>query len=753
MADVNPGRPPALLWSRLTGWGAAAFPVVLWLFATFFFLGRLGKWLDDYWLGLRDPVTGAYELPLWPWDTWPFFYRPLHLFFVHYAQTLLWHHDWANHLINVLSHGLVVFLLWRFLRAHTRTGQAATVAAIAFLVYPLGYEVIFWPAAVNASIATATFLLLAMMYVGYVRAGGGPALLWLMAMVAFSIPCWNEQPATGIAALGLLGWAVAPRRESVEERVRRCLAPVILGGLACVIYIVLVQATAPAGARGSEGSLAPWSHLPARIADVYREVTHKKMFGEWTRHIVLGGLSQGWAVLARPPSWLWLALLVPTTLLWLRRWMGREVIVRDDRDSLTRPAGVFAFGLGLFLIAWLPVALLKAQIVEPRICYFPALGLAVAGAMVIDQLGVWLAPYRASCALFKGVVGVALLAWALPSALAMVGVQDALRKRYRLDRREMDQLKAMVPDPPAGTVFVPLHIEDMGLAASTGYSNFDKFAVGALGTPWSAKSIIDWTYGRDDLYCTARSWWQPLALRALNARTAWYPLMPGPRRSSHPAGGPRISWSRMVPFVVDAKGQVHLVSLIRVTRPDHQGLLIPISYVQGLLRERGLPDHEFTIADKAGTADLPPRDVWRWATTGQPVQLTTVCAWGSDRVCVAMHPRYPDQQDMALMSTILPPADRAYRLHFRATFAEHDPNQGKGDGVELLWYLDEQRSAPLASLSLPPGRLAADQRWFPVSFTMPAHAQPRTLSVEVLPGPAGDWSYDMVRVTCGDREE
>ena len=55
---------------------ALVFPVALWWFATFFFWGRWGRYLDDYVFGMRDPVTGAVD---WASPFRDYFWRPLHL--------------------------------------------------------------------------------------------------------------------------------------------------------------------------------------------------------------------------------------------------------------------------------------------------------------------------------------------------------------------------------------------------------------------------------------------------------------------------------------------------------------------------------------------------------------------------------------------------------------------------------------------------------------------------------------------------
>ena len=486
--------------SRLARAGALAFPVVLLLFATLPHLTRPGERLDGSRTHSSDFAAGERGLELRP-----LFYRPLHLVFAHQAQPLLRNHDLAGRLISAGCHGLVVLMLWWFLRARIRTGLAAAIAAIAFMVHPLHYEVIFSPSAASTGIAVATFLLLAMMYVRYVRTGGGPGLLWLTALAFASILCWNEQPAAGMIALPLLGWGVASRRIAIEERLRRCLAPIVLGAVAVALYIVLVQSTAPESSPGSGSSPVAQTDLPTRIAVLVEQVP-EKLAGAWTSQALPGTTRQTLTAIAEPGFMVWAAALLLTAGLWLVRWVGRDLNPRSETSASCQPAAVFSFGLLVFVIAWPAALLLGTQTIEPRACYFPLLGLTIAAAVLIDQLVVWFSTRRVPRALFRLGSGAVLLAWAFPSALALVGDQDMLRDRYRFDQHRTERPHTLAPGAPAEVLRVRFRIEEGPIRI--GFGSLDLPAVEALGHG-SATAIIDRTYPGDDPHGNAYPWRQP----------------------------------------------------------------------------------------------------------------------------------------------------------------------------------------------------------------------------------------------------
>src|SRR6185295_6746650 len=128
------------------------------LLATFYFLGDLGRWTDD-WAGiLRDPVTGASDLLHARLFT-PYFHRPLLSLTIYTIQTLLADHVPLQHALNIPVHAAVGALLYLLLRRLNLSTKSAAAATILFLVYPAHWEVTLWATAITTGIAAACALL------------------------------------------------------------------------------------------------------------------------------------------------------------------------------------------------------------------------------------------------------------------------------------------------------------------------------------------------------------------------------------------------------------------------------------------------------------------------------------------------------------------------------------------------------------------------------------------------------------------
>src|SRR5262245_29281979 len=123
-------------------WAGALFPVALWFLATFFLLGDLGKFTDDWYYVQRVPETGRIEslVSARPLHFW----RPLYRVIVPSLITVFWKADWVVHLISAVAHGAVAWLLWRLMRELRVPGPGAAIGALFFLVWPSHFEPVFW---------------------------------------------------------------------------------------------------------------------------------------------------------------------------------------------------------------------------------------------------------------------------------------------------------------------------------------------------------------------------------------------------------------------------------------------------------------------------------------------------------------------------------------------------------------------------------------------------------------------------------
>jgi len=267
-------------------------------------------------------------------------------------------------------------------------------------------------------------------------------------------------------------------------------------------------------------------------------------------------------------------------LYWWPRWRAAAVPENSliQRSSIRHGLSILA-GLAIFVLAWLPVGVVREHILEPRMYYYPTIGLIISLASMFDAVLMrWCQHgrrHRSTIALIGIVASVA----GLLGGLSLAGAQQMFQARSRLDDSEMVQLRELVPSPPPETYFVPLSVENR--PARTGVAVFDSLAMGALSTPWSAQAIVQATYHRGDVFTTCCNWWMP------------GPPIEQPDRSGfrYRIQDKRIAWPQSLPFVIDRHGRVHLVDRIRWGQAGDDGVELP--HVRAILQQRALPGRTF----------------------------------------------------------------------------------------------------------------------------------------------------------------
>src|SRR5262245_59663942 len=80
------------------------FPLVVWLVATLWFGGELGRFSDDYRLLHRDPVSGVLELPAGPNPEHAYFWRPAFIYLINNLVTLAYGREWIVHVLSAVLH-------------------------------------------------------------------------------------------------------------------------------------------------------------------------------------------------------------------------------------------------------------------------------------------------------------------------------------------------------------------------------------------------------------------------------------------------------------------------------------------------------------------------------------------------------------------------------------------------------------------------------------------------------------------------
>jgi hypothetical protein len=582
------------------------FAGLLWACATLFLLGDLGKWADDYAFCMRDPATGSYAR-LTPSNSR--FFRPLSRKLVA-LHTLLWFHDRSKHVICGASHALTVLLLWYLLRALGFRSGIAVGTSLLFLVYPAPYEVVFWVSALGYGLATSLFLVLSLLVLRLAgRASSSIFGLVGLAGLAFAIVCLNEQPAAGMAALPLLALCGSGAAQPLRRRV---IAACRIGGscaLAVAVYVFLYVSTVGPTERGMPATLTTLADAPSRATQLAGQIGRGLLSAEFTR----GALRAGVAELAAHPirALLWIGLLSVVGGVWLI--LGREagrsrtdhLIRTDDLPAPERaaPGYAFLFGTSLFLVAWIPVFVVRDQGVFSRLLYFPAIGLAVVAASLVEGLArrierSWL-PGRWWRSTLVVPLGAALMA----GAVSMVGVQGLFHRRAVIDADQARQLLALVPDPAPDSIFVSL--SPLRSAAQTGFSAFDDALAGPLEYPWAATHFVRWTYRRRDLFAAWQNRFEPSNVHGADADglyffrlTYLYPLTVPYRALEGELH--LLPWKEVIPFVTEPDGQVRLVTDLVLRDPDgSERRFVPPQALRAASAGH-LPAHAYTIALRSG---------------------------------------------------------------------------------------------------------------------------------------------------------
>lgn len=750
---IQPTRP-----RRCRRWPVVVFPVVLWAFATCYFGGRLGKWMDDYVNSVRDPVTGE-----WSWAdifertaSFGAFYRPATHFLVVAKATLFDDHFWVNSLLNCATHGLAAWLLWHLLRRLTQNRRSAWVGAIFFLVYPVGHEAVLCSSGQPTSIATGTFLLLALTYWRYARGAWGWKSVLLMVGLAYSIPNWQEPPAVTVVALPLLYFAARKTDGEWRTHLWRSLAPVVACCLALGIYVMLWQTTdfRTKEAKGGPGTWVSHDQLIARAATLARSAETQFHM----ESIATGGFEQGQRVLRSVRGAIWIVLLLVSLVPWLHQWFRSPF--HDPHPAAGTPFRTLVLGalfsIVAFLLAWLPILLSLQAGAESRLCYHPGLFLAILLAIAVDAVAGAARGWSVSRALFVMVSGVGLTCAALYLSVCFVGVQSLYREQYQLDQTIMAQLRERLPSPQGGTVFVPLSID--ATSVHTGVAGFDRGIYGGLEFCWVAPKVVRRAYKRTDLLMTSRCWNGAIPIEAPTSEGFTYtepdPLFRAEMQIT-PKGGVRIPWCRVVPFTVDANRHVHLVSTIHVARGPKDGFDVTFEQVADAQRRSKLPEVTFVLEDPDAWADMSELSGWRWVETDQAATFNRISNWGRRTVpCVWLHAPYPGHTERRAIATELAPSPGNSRIYFQVGFSQWDlENRPWGDGVDLAWYFQAQKDRPLRSMHITPEQIASRKQWMDVCVDIPALRRPRTLVVEIGPGPKGDYDYDACWITIGYSED
>lgn len=707
------------------------FCAVVWALGTLFHGGALGKWCDDYGNYLRDPVSDTFSFAAYtPRLTGR---APLTYAFHAYAQNVFWHADWVVHAFAAAMHGVNAVLVGLLVRSVLGGWRGAVLAGLVAASWPAGHEAVFWMTGICAVLGPTAALGLMLLYTRFAQGRVGWWFLVPGVVLAWMIPAFYEQPALVLPVLPLLYLAAARTGEpGIRRVVRGTLAGVVLC-VGLVVYLWGMVSTLSPESRGGASSFTTLEQLPAKIAATAGQAWSWMTMQELGRGMVRQGFLE---FAAHPASALvWTAALMLAGAGFWRAWTRGPL----DQPPAGDEPGVVArrrWFLGLFALAWavamfVPVAAVRDQGVVSRLVYAPGLAAALLVGVVAD----WLAPRAGrERGWVVRAIGAGAIVFAVFGAVALVGAQGGFKRRSEMDIAQWAQLRAAVPDAKPGTLFVPLDLRDW--ATSTGSRRFDSQFLGVFDFSYTMGRAARAFLGRRDVANLGHNRWRPGGAGDFTDADErglvplWDVGLPGE------AKGTRVPWERVVPFVVDARGVVTLVTEVVVDGPGGVSPPIPTQGAQpGAARKR------FRVVQTLAESTRY-RGVTGFGRERGP-GLMDVTAWRRTARALAMHPPIGSNDEQSRAELAIGASESPRRLVFRATFGPARVRAPeRGDGVELVARLEGEQAKELARVAMDPADIGANPRWITFAVDVPAGGAGRRLVIEALGGKSGDVNYD-----------
>ncbi len=754
-AGAQPTDGPQWIARHLRTFQILFLPLLVWYVGSFWFHGDLGKWLDDYGAHVRDPVTGSFEWSKLLRYQWWFFWRPIHVHLVFALQTLFWNREWVNHLFSALMHAAACYGLFKFLRECSIHPAACAIAGLLMLAAPQGFEAIFWPATVSTSIAVAVFFLAARITIRHAQNRHRPPAIWVLAVLGFVTPCLYEQPAAALGALPILYIASAPRGSWM--RMLRFLMPC---GLGVLLYLALFMWSVRQSPLAREGQFVGAGQLWPRATYIV-----------WVLGYMLdpvSGMGEIWRAGLVEVRGAWAGGLglaagsVVGLLCWtigLTRSSAMNVSVTPHIPTIIRRPvarwGIALFAIVAMILALVPVLVVRGAGLPPRLMYFPVALTLIPLALLFD---VAITMFPRGSRLVKSSLAIASALGALAGSVMLMGVQASMHRRSERDLAEIASLRTFVPNPPPGTLFMPIRI--VPNPADPHSDRLQGSFQSIWESPWAVNTHIKHIYGRSDVNaCALYKFNQSSAIVRLGDPTSiswghyvWHLPTPRAERTC-----PDFAQDHIVPFIVDGAGRVILVDRVTSVHPDGSPAALDFPLAQQAAAN-GAPTRQVPLAVPIANGH-PWLEEWTWPhRKNDRVVFLRLSSWGSSDRAVRMHPPTPgiqiDDPDTDAMSSTFP-AGPARRLIFYATCDEATIDLSTlGDGVELVWTLAGSEAGPntvvLHRDTLDPKAIKAARSWKTVVIDLPESDRPRTLTLSVGPGPRADSSYDRIIVTCGE---
>lgn len=759
---TNRGTPHANLWIRLAAW---LFPIVLWALATLLLRGDLGRWNDDYAFSQRIPETNTYQ-QLHPY-MWGIFtlsqqiWRPLFFIIIPSLQTALWDAPWINHTLHALLHLGLCALVWRLLLRLDVSRRTAAALTLVYMTFPVHFQTLFWSACLTTVLATGIYVLLVLMYIRYAElppgrlCSRGRLIAWASGITAVGtlIPLINEQPAAAVIALPFLHPAFRLRRDPWRGSRIRDLARALLPVAALLVmyagYLYLYVTTSRKGYPATSGTfidLHPkvfFARVPSFLSEMWRCLTIQNHWDELFKDGVRALKALG------TEGVVWTVVVAVTGALWAWRWFTHPAGTEDHGSSghAARPEAprttlgqIVAFGLMLFSSAWGVIYVLKVYQPEPRLFFMPLIGVAAILGKLADMLIEKLVRAGTLGLVVVRLSSAAIVPIVIGGAVILAGTQRIYHEVFYRDEGIGAQLRALVPEPQRAAFFLPVRVEDPRYRVGEDWFNrqFHQIFLSSYNLNSWIKQQMRNSHAFCGTYNTLRTEYRLVDERWLGWQW-WFVPEGTPWIDGKPwnvYGIYKIPWDQMIPFKIDASGNVRLITEVSVQRVDNADASVRFPLVAEIAKSHAVPEEVATYFNPA--ADSRVRYVGPWKSpAGAPVPVFRRFDWDMEYSVTRLRASGPNMLNESRMFSLLPPCDRPSKAYFRASIAREDVACGQPP-VRLAWTVGGSGS-PAAELRLSPEVMGSQRRWIPVTIELPPHAGAITLEVSAMPDapPAG----------------
>lgn len=696
--QLSTARRRALLW---------LFPIAVTLLGFFSLAGDWGLYVDDYNTSIHDPATGELDWSLSAFRERPYFWRPLLLLQWKYVQSPLWEALWVHHLLQGITHVGAALLTYVLLRDFRVSRLAATGGAGLFLFWPLNHEPAFWSSAITIPQAHAMFLGLTLLVVRFAR---GRASIWLLPLftpLAFIIPCLYEQPGMLILCFPLL--LLTPALTLDRRTFARLFAATFFCGLAMVVYVALLSATAPGNWRGAASSYISLNEVGDRLTSM---IDNFRFVHFWMLPAAVeGGLELAWSTLGEIRGACVLALASGLGGLWVLCSTGPDSPPEGEKPPGTRMAGALLLGIAMWVLSYAPLVPIRNQVIEMRSTYVAAAGLAIVLGILIHS---WLAIGRVLriAPVWNALTAAALALALLLGSLWMHGLQRLFQLRTRADNAQVHALRRDFADVPPRSVFVPFSEQYEVLP---GHALFNRLFSSWTLAEWAAPATLQHAFKRNDIYATTYNPWlfPAYSPREMDADGFVYPL--GVVGLHTP--GDRIEWKRTVPFRVNEKGDVHVLERLFIEHPGGDDIEVepPLVHMAAALPRT-------TIALRTPHAPQGASPLSAWSSEASEIPELDSYAFGElfPRRSIRMFPHalmaLPEEARLRIQAAPLP-----RRVLLRATLEPLDLARCRSCAPSTVILEVHAQNAPVsrASVVLDPGIIAQSQRWLPLRVEIP----------------------------------